>query len=252
VRNIFDKARQAAPCVLFFDELDSIAKARGSGMGDAGGASDRVINQILTEMDGMGKKKMVFIIGATNRPDTIDPAIMRPGRLDQLIMIPLPDEASRLSILSAALRKSPISKNVNLQAIAKATKGFSGADLSEICQHAAKIAIRESITREVDNKKRKAAERKEMGDDDADDDDDEEGDDIVPEITRAHFEESMRYARKSVPEHEMRKYDMFSTTLQQTAGDVRNFKFSDYEGSGSADTGASTVDEIMDEDLYNE
>merc|ERR1712168_1270017 len=91
VRDVFDKARSAAPCVLFFDELDSIAKSRGGSAGDAGGASDRVINQILTEMDGMGSKKNVFIIGATNRPDIIDPAILRPGRLDQLIYIPLPD-----------------------------------------------------------------------------------------------------------------------------------------------------------------
>ena len=90
VREVFDKARQAAPCVLFFDELDSIARARGSSSGDAGGAGDRVINQILTEIDGVGVKKNVFVIGATNRPDVLDPAIMRPGRLDQLVYIPLP------------------------------------------------------------------------------------------------------------------------------------------------------------------
>merc|ERR1711953_947900 len=83
VREVFDKARAAAPCVLFFDELDSIGTARGSSQGDAGGgASDRIINQVLTEMDGMGAKKNVFIIGATNRPDIIDPAVLRPGRLD--------------------------------------------------------------------------------------------------------------------------------------------------------------------------
>lgn len=108
------QARQAAPCVLFFDELDSIAKARGGNVGDGGGAADRVINQILTEMDGMSSKKNVFIIGATNRPDIIDPAILRPGRLDQLIYIPLPDEKSRISILKANLRKSPISKVTGL------------------------------------------------------------------------------------------------------------------------------------------
>merc|ERR1711865_633567 len=84
VRELFDKARQAAPCVLFFDELDSIAVQRGGGGGDAGGAGDRVINQLLTEMDGMNSKKNVFIVGATNRPDIIDAALMRPGRLDQL------------------------------------------------------------------------------------------------------------------------------------------------------------------------
>merc|ERR1719299_6003 len=131
VRELFDKARGAAPCVLFFDELDSIAHARGSSGGDAGGASDRVINQVLTEMDGVGAKKTVFIIGATNRPDIIDPAVLRPGRLDQLIYIPLPDEGSRLN-----MRKSPLSPEVDLAHLSKSTPGYSGADLTEICQRA--------------------------------------------------------------------------------------------------------------------
>jgi len=91
VRDIFDKARSASPCVLFFDELDSVGTARGSSQGDAGGAGDRVLNQLLTEMDGVGSKKNVFFIGATNRPDILDEALIRPGRLDQLIYIPLPD-----------------------------------------------------------------------------------------------------------------------------------------------------------------
>lgn len=156
VRDIFDKARSAAPCVLFFDELDSIAKARGGNVGDAGGAADRVINQILTEMDGMGAKKNVFIIGATNRPDIIDPAILRPGRLDQLIYIPLPDDKSREAILKANLRKSPLAKDVDLTYIAKVTQGFSGADLTEICQRACKLAIRQAIEAEVRREKERA------------------------------------------------------------------------------------------------
>merc|ERR1712226_683191 len=157
VRDVFDKARQAAPCVLFFDELDSIAKARGGTSGDGGGASDRVINQILTEMDGMGSKKNVFIIGATNGPDIIDPAILRPGRLDQLIYIPLPDEASRSSILKSNLRKTPVAKAVDMSYMAKVTKGFSGADLTEICQRAVKLAIRENIEADIKREKARAA-----------------------------------------------------------------------------------------------
>ena len=157
VRDVFDKARSAAPCVLFFDELDSIAKARGGSVGDAGGAADRVINQILTEMDGMNSKKNVFIIGATNRPDIIDSAILRPGRLDQLIYIPLPDEASRVQILKANLRKSPLAKDVDLAYLAKVTQGFSGADLTEICQRAVKTAIRESIELEIKRERERAA-----------------------------------------------------------------------------------------------
>ncbi len=157
ISNLFIlKARAAAPCVLFFDELDSIAKARGGSVGDAGGAADRVINQILTEMDGMSSKKNVFIIGATNRPDIIDPAILRPGRLDQLIYIPLPDEKSREAILKANLRKSPLAKDVDLGYIAKVSHGFSGADLTEICQRACKLAIRESIEAEIKKEKEKS------------------------------------------------------------------------------------------------
>lgn len=123
--------------------MDSIAVARGSSQGDAGGAGDRVINQLLTEMDGVGAKKNIFFIGATNRPEILDEAIIRPGRLDQLIYIPLPDQPSRLSILKANLRKTPIAKDVDLNFIANITDGFSGADLTEICQKAAKSAVRD-------------------------------------------------------------------------------------------------------------
>mmetsp|Transcript_259 Transcript_259/g.271 ORF Transcript_259/g.271 Transcript_259/m.271 type:complete len:728 (+) Transcript_259:21-2204(+) len=145
VRQAFDKARGAAPCVLFFDELDSIAQMRGGAGTSAGGAGDRVMNQLLTEMDGMGAKKSVFIIGATNRPDIIDTALMRPGRLDQLIYIPVPDYEARVSILKATLRKSPLAKDVDLEFLAKKLEKYTGADLAEICQYAAKLAIRESI-----------------------------------------------------------------------------------------------------------
>merc|ERR1712100_393378 len=148
VRDVFEKARGAAPCVLFFDELDSIAQQRGGSSGDGGGASDRVINQLLTEMDGVGAKKNVFVIGATNRPDILDSALMRPGRLDQLIYIPLPDLPSRVGILKANLRKSTIAPDVDLDYVGQTCEGFSGADLTEICQRACKFAIRESIEKQ--------------------------------------------------------------------------------------------------------
>ena len=206
VREVFDKARQAAPCVLFFDELDSIAKARGGGGGDAGGASDRVINQILTEMDGMNAKKNVFIIGATNRPDIIDPAVMRPGRLDQLLYVPLPDLKSRVNILKASFRKSPLAADVTLEKIAQSTHGFSGADLAGVAQRAVKLAIKESIAKEIQYEKMK--EKGQVEDMDVDFD-------PVPELTRAHIEEAMRNARRSVSDHDIRKYEMFATSLQQ-------------------------------------
>ena len=234
VRDVFDKARAAAPCVLFFDELDSIAKARGGSGGDGGGASDRVLNQLLTEMDGVGVKKNVFIIGATNRPDQIDPALLRPGRLDQLVYIPLPDEKSRLQVLKAALRKSPVAKDVDMDYIAKMAHGFSGADLTEICQRACKIAIRQSI--EAERSREPPANGDAM-----------ETDDTVPEITRAHFEEAMKTARRSVSDADIRRYEMFSQTLQQSRGLGTNFKFpGTVEGNNYA--GDNTH---ADDDLYN-
>merc|ERR1712036_16654 len=246
VRDIFDKARSAAPCVLFFDELDSIAKSRGGSVGDAVGAADRVINQVLTEMDGMGGKKNVFIIGATNRPDIIDPAILRPGRLDQLIYIPLPDEGSRMAILKSNLRKSPISKEVDLPFLAKMTKGFSGADLTEICQRACKLAIRESIDAEIRREKERQKKGAAM---DVDDDEDP-----VPEITKKHFEESMKFARRSVSDNDIKKYEMFSQTLQQARGFGNNFRFPD-GSSGGAPAGGSggqgNFNNDDEDDLYS-
>ncbi|XP_017033313.1 transitional endoplasmic reticulum ATPase TER94 isoform X1 [Drosophila kikkawai] len=246
VRDIFDKARSAAPCVLFFDELDSIAKARGGNVGDAGGAADRVINQILTEMDGMGAKKNVFIIGATNRPDIIDPAILRPGRLDQLIYIPLPDDKSREAILKANLRKSPLAKEVDLTYIAKVTQGFSGADLTEICQRACKLAIRQAIEAEI----RREKERTENPNSAMDMDED----DPVPEITSAHFEEAMKFARRSVSDNDIRKYEMFAQTLQQSRGFGQNFRFPGQTGNTSGSGNNMPVNspgDNGDDDLYS-
>merc|ERR1712176_1711238 len=145
VRALFEKARASAPCILFFDEIDAIAKQRGSGQGGASEAGDRVINQILTEIDGVGARKNVFVIGATNRPDILDPAVIRPGRLDQLIYIPLPDLLSRLSIFKAALRRAPLDSSINLEILARSTHGFSGADITEVCQSATKLVVREAI-----------------------------------------------------------------------------------------------------------
>ncbi|KAJ8356608.1 hypothetical protein SKAU_G00194020 [Synaphobranchus kaupii] len=250
VRDVFDKARQAAPCILFFDELDSIAKARGGGAGDAGGAADRVINQILTEMDGMTNKKNVFIIGATNRPDIIDPAILRPGRLDQLIYIPLPDLPSRSAILTANLRKSPIARDVDLPYLARITDGFSGADLTEICQRACKLAIREAIEAEIRAERQRQAQAAQS--DTAMDEDY----DPVPEIRKDHFEEAMRFARRSVSDNDIRKYEMFAQTLQQSRG-FGNFRFpsgsQSGRGQGSGPAGrdqGSQYREEGDDDLY--
>jgi transitional endoplasmic reticulum ATPase len=234
VREVFDKARQASPCVLFFDELDSIARARGGGNGDAGGAGDRVINQILTEIDGVGVRKNVFVIGATNRPDILDPAIMRPGRLDQLVYIPLPDRKSRIQIFKATLRKSPLAKEVDLEVLAKATNGFSGADITEICQRACKFAIRESIYCDIEMKKESKISEQNKESNFLD---------PVPEITKTHFLEAMKYARRSVSDNDIRKYEMFAQKLQSTRSSEGEFKFKKQEDFKKDGNG--------DEDLYN-
>uniref|UniRef100_A0ACD5VEN9 Uncharacterized protein n=1 Tax=Avena sativa TaxID=4498 RepID=A0ACD5VEN9_AVESA len=245
VREIFDKARQSAPCVLFFDELDSIATQRGGSVGDAGGAADRVLNQLLTEMDGMNAKKTVFIIGATNRPDIIDSALLRPGRLDQLIYIPLPDEASRHQIFKACLRKSPVAKDVDLGALARFTEGFSGADITEICQRACKYAIREDIEKDM--------ERLTLGKDDEGMEVDcgqEAAEEEVAEIKAAHFEESMKYARRSVSDGDIRKYQAFAQTLQQSRGFGTEFRFpaQPQAAEAAAVDSSAAADE---DDLYN-
>nr|XP_051212462.1 cell division cycle protein 48 homolog [Lolium perenne] len=240
VREIFDKARQSAPCVLFFDELDSIAMQRGGSVGDASGAADRVLNQLLTEMDGMNAKKTVFIIGATNRPDIIDSALLRPGRLDQLIYIPLPDEASRHQIFKACLRKSPVAKDVDLSALARFTTGFSGADITEICQRACKYAIREDIEKDIEKQK--------LEKDSMEVDCGQEAEEVA-EIKAAHFEESMKYARRSVSDGDIRKYQAFAQTLQQSRGFGTEFRFPVQPQAAEAAT--NTFAAADEDDLYN-
>jgi len=207
VRDLFDKARQASPCVIFFDEMDSIAKARGSGGGGASEAGDRVINQILTEIDGVGARKSVFVIGATNRPDILDPAIMRPGRLDQLIYIPLPDYDSRKSIFKANLRKSPVADDVDLDLMANITDGFSGADITEVCQRACKLAIRAEIAEQ------EAAEAAALA----------KGEELPPpkldgKLGKVHFDAAMKTARKSVSKTELKRYLQFKKELSGGGG----------------------------------
>jgi transitional endoplasmic reticulum ATPase len=207
VRELFDKARQASPCVIFFDEMDSIAKARGSGGGGASEAGDRVINQILTEIDGVGARKSVFVIGATNRPDILDPAIMRPGRLDQLIYIPLPDFDSRLSIFRANLRKSPVAPDLDLRDLANRTEGFSGADITEVCQRACKLAIRGEIAAQ------EAAEAAAIAKGEPPPEVKAEG-----LLSKAHFDDAMRTARKSVSKTELARYLKFKKELEGGKG----------------------------------
>jgi transitional endoplasmic reticulum ATPase len=194
-------------------------------IGSAGGseAGDRVINQILTEIDGVGARKNVFVIGATNRPDILDPAVIRPGRLDQLIYIPLPDLASRLAIFKAQLRKAPVDPNVDIEVLARSTHGFSGADIAEICTSASKLAIREAIL---------AAEQQREKDDD-ESETDTTGKNML--ITKAHFNFAMSRARRSVNEKDLALFEEFAEKQKAGRGEAAtNFKFEDGEDEDDA------------------
>jgi transitional endoplasmic reticulum ATPase len=220
VREVFDKARTAAPCILFFDELDSVAKARGGSLGDAGGAGDRVMNQLLTEMDGVTAQKLVFFIGATNRPDILDPAMMRPGRLDSLIYIGLPDFDSRVSIFKASLRKTPVDPEVDFEYLADRTEGFTGADIAGVTKAAAKHAIRTCIDHERKIWMAKEAKKKECAEKDIDyESDDEAGaDEVVPFITREMLLSALGNARKSVTQQDLEKYMKYKRDMERKMG----------------------------------
>jgi len=140
IREVFRKARMAAPCVVFIDEVDSIAPRRGLGYSDSG-VTERVVSQLLTEMDGLIAMENIVVLAATNKPEILDPALMRPGRFDRLIYIPPPDENARLQILKVHTRNMPLD-NVNLDEVAKNTNGYSGADLEALCREAAMNALR--------------------------------------------------------------------------------------------------------------
>ncbi|AJC71012.1 ATPase AAA [Thermococcus guaymasensis DSM 11113] len=145
VREIFRKARQAAPTVVFIDEIDAIAPARGSYEG--GRHLDTLINQLLTEMDGIQENSGVVVIGATNRPDIIDPALLRPGRFDRLILVPAPDEKARLEIFKVHTRRVPLADDISLEELAKRTEGYSGADIEALVREAALIALRRAVSK---------------------------------------------------------------------------------------------------------
>jgi transitional endoplasmic reticulum ATPase len=140
VREIFRKARIAAPCIVFIDELDSIAPHRGA-IDEGNRVSERIVDSLLTEIDGLQNLKNVVVIAATNRPDMLDPALMRPGRFDEIIEIPVPDEKTREQILKVHTKGMPL-HNVDLGELAKKTDGYSGADLENLCREAGMFAIR--------------------------------------------------------------------------------------------------------------
>jgi transitional endoplasmic reticulum ATPase len=145
IREIFKRARQASPCVIFFDEIDSIAASRGGGTGS--GTSDRIVSQLLTEMDGISELQGVVVLAATNRPDMVDPALMRPGRFDRIIMIPNPDNQTRKKIIQIHSENKPLGSEINFQRIADITDGFSGADTSAVANTAVSLVLHEYLAK---------------------------------------------------------------------------------------------------------
>ena len=196
-------------------------------------------------MDGMTSKKNVFVIGATNRPEQLDNALCRPGRLDTLVYVPLPDEASRAGILKAQLRKTPIADDIDINYIASRTHGFSGADLGFVTQRAVKLAIKQAIAMDIERTK----EREAAGDDVKMEEDADE--DPVPELTKAHFEEAMQSARRSVSDVEVRRYEAFAQSMKNSGGS-NFFRFPDAnEAAEGAANGNGFGNAGEDDSLYD-
>jgi len=144
VRDLFEQAKKSAPCILFIDEIDAVGRHRGAGLGGGHDEREQTLNQLLVEMDGFDPNEGIIVLAATNRPDVLDPALLRPGRFDRQVVVPQPDVRGRLEIIKVHTRKVPLAQDVNLEVLARGTPGFSGADLANLVNEAALFAARQS------------------------------------------------------------------------------------------------------------
>ncbi len=192
IAKLFARARQVAPCVIFIDELDSLVPARGGGMGEPQ-VTERVVNTILAEMDGLEELQSVVVIGATNRPNLIDPALLRPGRFDELIYVGVPDQNGRRRILSIQTAKMPLADDVDLDALAARTERFTGADLEDLTRRAGLIALRRNIDAKA--------------------------------VTMADFEQGLADSRASVTPEMERDYAKIAATIKQDAAALQPIGF---------------------------
>jgi len=183
VRRIFEKARQASPTIIFFDEIDAIASRRGGESGTR--VTERIVDQLLSEMDGLQDLSDVTIIAATNRPDMLDPALLRPGRIDRMILTPTPDKESRLKIFKVHTKKMPLAKDVNLNKLAEITHNYSGADIESICREAGIIALREKMS--------------------------------AKEVKMKHFNKALKKVHPSLTDKDLKKYKEIEETYLRTA-----------------------------------
>jgi transitional endoplasmic reticulum ATPase len=184
IAKLFARARQVAPTVIFIDELDSLVPARGGGLGEPQ-VTERVVNTILAEMDGLEELQSVVVIGATNRPNLIDPALLRPGRFDELIYVPVPDQAGRRRILAIHTEAMPLAGDVDLDSLAARTERFTGADLEDLVRRAGLTALRDSIE--------------------------------ATEVPMAAFERALEETRASVTPEMEREYEQIQSKLKQDA-----------------------------------
>ena len=202
VRQVFSRARAAAPCVLFFDELDALAPRRGSD--SSGAAAERVVNQLLTEMEGVDGRQGVYLVAATNRPDMIDPALLRPGRLEKILYVPLPPPEGRASILQALTRATPLASDVNLDEVAAMPEltGFSGADLASLVREASVQALKEKIDQDQWSAGRS-----------------EPNSTIL--VMKKHFISALSRLRPSVSRKDQKMYDSLRLKLRSSRGHLK-------------------------------
>jgi len=180
VRQAFKKAKQVAPAIVFLDEIDAIAPRRGTG-GDTN-VTERVVNQLLTSMDGLESLEKVTVVAATNRPDMVDHALLRPGRFDRLVLIAVPDEPARLSIFGVHTKSMPL-RNVDINILAQRAEGFVGADIMNLCREAAMTALRENKDAEI--------------------------------VEMRHFEAALKTVKPSVDKDVMRQYENIGKVLER-------------------------------------
>lgn len=157
VRDMFEQAKKAAPCIIFIDEIDAVGRQRGAGLGGGHDEREQTLNQMLVEMDGFEGNEGIIVIAATNRPDVLDPALLRPGRFDRQVVVGLPDVRGREQILKVHMRRVPLAPDIDAAIIARGTPGFSGADLANLVNEAALFAARgnNALCRWLSSRKRK-------------------------------------------------------------------------------------------------
>jgi transitional endoplasmic reticulum ATPase len=185
VRKIFERARQVSPCIIFFDEIDSLAGKRGQGYGGGSKVTENVLNQLLAEMDGIEDLTNVIVIGATNRPDMLDAALMRPGRFDRIVYVKVPGQKGRLKIFNIHTKNMPLDKSVDLKKLSEETEGYTGADIEALAREAAMLALREDI----DTKK----------------------------VTSKHFDKAMEKVQPSVSKHDQERYKQVESKYLKSA-----------------------------------